>query len=1252
MNAAYVLDEELMYVEAGRSNAKPPSGVTSPRDHPEQDASHEQDPEALQFATDEGRRRATKMELCGLAFSGGGIRSATFNLGVLQALAELGFLKEVDYLSTVSGGGYIGSWLTAWIHRLGQPAPDAGAAGKQNGQVGEAPVVRVQSKLRASVSNGEPAIRFLREHSNYLTPRTGFFGADTWSAISTYLRNLTLNLAILGGILLAAILLPRLLLALFRTVGGWGELQSIGTSAGWLPPAAFDMVKRSSAADWIAVAWLLPALALAGINLRFLHQAGDEEALTYKLSRQSSVLLLIVLPTIAATFFIAISTWTNPDILHTETSRGVAWMNYITGVSGWWVGLWLILVLVWHVGASKRPGAAPAEAEARSAEAQPSSAGIALAAVGCAVVSGVLAAWLLGLIDSSGISATDAAIWMTFGVPVAIGIIILSAVVNLGLMGRLVSEEVREWWSRLGGWLLIFGLAWMGVCGISLFSPVFFDLARGLKIPAAAAWLATTAFGVLGGRSASLSGKEPNRLLEIGVSVAPYVFILGLLLALSAFADWALSWGFPDGGWMPTAGTLVACLVGSLVLSWRVDVNAFSLQPLYRNRLVRCYLGASHTPREPHPFTGFDPDDDIFLKDLAGSDRALRPYPLINVALNLVKGKDLAAQERKATSFTMAPLHCGFDKYYRRTTHYAQGGLMLGEAVATSGAAASPNMGYHSNPALAFLMTIFNVRLGMWLGNPKNKKRKIWAAAGPRVGLIALLSELFGNTSDDARFVYLSDGGHFDNLGIYELLRRRCRFIIACDASADPHVRFDDLGSVIRKCRTDFGVDITLDTTSLQLDPHSGRSNFHCAVAQIQYPGGTTATLLYLKASLTGREPVDVLNFAAGDRSFPHQSTADQWFGESQFESYRRLGYHCAHKVFEGVLWDEKARTSLEGIFTALRERWYPPTGIAAGTFARHAATLDCLNERIRANPQLSFLDAQIVPSWPEFMEGTTRQPVRQDGPLARFDGQPSSNGSAADVERWLPDDAEARRDGFYLCASVIQLMENVYTDLGLETHCDHPDNRGWMNLFRHWSWCSMLRVTWALTAATYGARFQTFCRERLALDIGIVAVEPTTFDKLNFVEQGLATTFGESTNGGLPVFSNVQLYSVKLRVKNPDARMKRDVSRVSREGIDFGVGFAVLDRQTLKYLRIQDHLRKMGLAREALRDLLKRKLVAQLSTGSAPRSEHEEIANEEGLRRIFDSVKVEIAAVDAGRVPDSAPPEKSHAVLSVPPEI
>jgi hypothetical protein len=403
-------------------------------------------------------------------------------------------------------------------------------------------------------------------------------------------------------------------------------------------------------------------------------------------------------------------------------------------------------------------------------------------------------------------------------------------------------------------------------------------------------------------------------------------------------------------------------------MAWRVDLNEFSMNLFYRNRLVRCYLGATHNDRDPNPFTGFDCGDDLYLEELRADSCYSGPFPIFNATLNLVSTRDLAWQERKAESFPMTPLRCGYDTWfervnlsrdfpagddrrpsrrddmdapddldefaYRKTECYAykDRGFLVGTVVSISGAALSPNMGFHSVPSLAMLMTFFNVRLGFWAGNPRNDDT--WQRPGPKVGLWRLLGELFGLTDDNAKYVYLSDGGHFENLGVYELVKRRTKFIIACDAGADPDYALGDLGSAIRKCREDIGVEIELVTGPVvpvddgkNCDKTKKHTKWHCVVGKIHYedvdPHAEPGTFVYVKASLTGDEPADVLNYQTCHKDFPHETTADQWFTESQFESYRRLGQHIVGSMFDGVAGGKLEQDyGVRGLFLGLEDKW------------------------------------------------------------------------------------------------------------------------------------------------------------------------------------------------------------------------------------------------------------------------------------------------------------------------------------------
>ena len=142
-----------------------------------------------------------------------------------------------------------------------------------------------------------------------------------------------------------------------------------------------------------------------------------------------------------------------------------------------------------------------------------------------------------------------------------------------------------------------------------------------------------------------------------------------------------------------------------------------------------------------------------------------------------------------------------------------RGDPTLGQAISVSGAAASPNMGYHTSPVMAFLLTLFNVRLGWWFPNPGRRRHR---HPSPRFSLRYLVAELFGGANDKSKFVMVSDGGHFENLAAYELVRRRCRVIIISDGECDPTLAFEGLGTLIRMCEVDFGYQITIDVNAIR----------------------------------------------------------------------------------------------------------------------------------------------------------------------------------------------------------------------------------------------------------------------------------------------------------------------------------------------------------------------------------------------------------------------------------------------------
>jgi hypothetical protein len=1026
---------------------------------------------------DDPLKQADKMGLVGLAFSGGGIRSATFNLGVLQGLARLKLLDRFDYLSTVSGGGYIGSWLAAWIYRAGG-------------------VKTVEEKLNPQEAK-EPCkkeaheIHFLRDYSNYLTPRLGLLSADTWAAISTYLRNVILNLGMLVAILGAALIAPRLLEQISQRITESAAIR------GW-PFHGWEL----------SLGLLVIGIIFIGRNLELVYRRpeGPPEFEEKQHAIQLAVLALLFVPAWLISCWIAFY----PKELQSAVgglARGI--FPNIERLGEWadkaewallgalaYFGLWVLgragghiwakietTIRLGLVTASKHTGEAinkgireAWEAPGKTAREGLKGVPLILSALGAGAIGGVLlhtATLVVEYCVDWGGGDPARALWLvvTLGPPVLVVVFKLTVTFHIGLMGRLFNTEVREWWARLGAWLFIYTLIWLVFFGIALYAPLLVGEVGNIGgAVLGSGWLLSIWGGLYAGRSPEAGKKGEKAWLKLIGMVAPYVFVLGLVLGLSLLVHAVLGGAtlpYHELGLLDHLRDLdrscdsafewfVGLLVFGLALSWRVDINEFSMHNFYRNRLVRCYLGASHVRRRrPHPFTGIDPKDDVALAELSGPDFA-GPYPIVNTTVNLTGGKHLAWQQRKGASFVFTPEYCGYEfpvkhlgettEGYRETPKYGNspkqeqttGGPLLGTAVAISGAAASPNMGYHSSAALAFLMTVFNVRLGWWAGNP-GKTNDSWKKSGPPLGLWYLLKELFGTADVESDFLYLSDGGHFENLGVYELVRRHCTLIVACDSEEDHKMQFGGLGNAIEKCRTDFGVDIEIDTEQLERDAETGYSQWHCVVGKIRYDrvcqGAPVGRLIYLKSSLTGDEPTDVQAYAARHAEFPHQTTADQWFGESQFESYRKLGFHVVDSAF-GALGDAAAlgQMSDEELAVKFRHRWYPPSRAIVESFARHTQTVGEIYQSLREDDDLKFMDAQVWPPW---------QKVMASG------AAPTQLGT----QLWLPASYKERRAGFYLCNRMIQLMENVYFDLNLEEEYEHPDNRGWMNWFRHWGW-------------------------------------------------------------------------------------------------------------------------------------------------------------------------------------------------------
>jgi len=1044
-------------------------------------------------------QRAAKSGLIGLCFSGGGIRSASFNLGVLQALAELDLLKYVDYLSSVSGGGYIHQWLAAWSTRCSFaevtqhliPLPDPGNPG----------------------THPEP-IRWLRRYSNYLTPQTGLLSADTWVAVATWLRNTLLNQVVLISGMLFLVLLPHLVV--------------------------FEkLVPRSAPTAAILIGLICALLLLASDavarNLSLLRGPGADEQNS---AGQGTVQCLIVLPLLLAAWLAALLM----RIISAVPFGVNLALVFLTGVV--LLGL-LALAIIFGGGAPlsflrSHQDSAHFETVAAFWRQRPMCIGhvkfvILIAAfLLVALLSAVSgAAWVVASM------VTLAHLWRYMGdfwwwravVVLLPPLILVGALITmlfvLGLLGRTFKDERREWVARLTGWMGLYLLGWILFFGSSLFGHTIVNwlLGRGpsdfptaqhtlAKYTALLTWLGGSLGGLLAGKNSKSTGATddtaPSKFtsIETLAIVGPYIFIVGLALIISWFAERLLT---SAGPW-EIFFSLVVPFVICVLFAWRVDVNEFSFHAFYRNRLARCYLGASNVNRQPNPFTGFDEDDtNIAVGDLLPVDEKNPgnsgkkegdikkgydgPFSIFCTALNLTFGEDLAWQERKAASFVFTPLYSGYDvgwtasrgdknlrfNGYVKTSSYAYPpeGIHIGTAAAISGAALSPNWGYHTNPATAFLLTIFNARLGWWLRNPrtltedgttlpipgndavrKDGKLEVmmemdkhpWPS--PHFSLFALINELLGQTNDTSNYVYLTDGGHFDNMGLYELVRRRCRYIVICDAEEDGDLQFGGIGMAIRKCRIDFGAEITLDLRPLAHIGDTQLSGTHCVTGTIRYPEDPhyTGTVVYIKSSLTGDEPSDIVNYKKEHPSFPHDTTLNQWFTESQFESYRRLGHHVAYSVFEPASPSRLPCGTFEGrskYFTNLRHIWCVPTPEMDRYGSALTERYDALLMQVRTDEKLpGFFDLLFVPGEGTWKHGRSKEHVDY---AVRFS------------------------------LELIEFMWTVFTELNLvlPEKRSHPSARGWCLMFKEWAKIDVVREGWLRYGLTFSQRFRTFVESR-----------------------------------------------------------------------------------------------------------------------------------------------------------------------------
>lgn len=825
------------------------------------DAKYPMDLRIAESAEVAARRRLNQIDPAaprvGFALSGGGIRSATFCLGLFQALARQQLIRRIDFISTVSGGGYFGSFLGAAFSRDGSSA----------------------EKVEAELANNHSwSVNWLRENGRFLSPNGA---GDNWQAAAVALR----NWCALHVVLLAAGFLLLGLAALLRAdLSAWSVTQSA-----WISLERFFWQNRIGGVLWLSP-WLILPVATAAL---LMVPAGTVYWLT-----QAGALMDLLRRTIGLVFR-SFRAMTDDEF----TSRVQSFLSRL-----FMVGLVVSVVL------------------------------LAFAAIDSLGQSAYLR-WSRDFSFPSLWTALAAGGGLVFGFGSKIAVYVER------FLGR------RRFRIPLTAVAFLLAVAW--------FTLIVFALS---VISCGFGWAWSNAS--TDGRFHPMTGSD--KLL--------------LVVAICFAASWIFSRSFGF-------------------------VNLSSIQQVYAARLSRAYLGASNPDRRHHKnfdMTDLIPGDEIALDHYAPHQHG-GPLHLINVTVNeTLSGKtQIERRDRKGLAMAVGPcglsvghdshalwaaepprpsklsrLHalwesrrrsitpvdCGTKRFHALCENKADGtsfrqrveALALGRWIAISGAAFTTGTGANTSFGLSLLLGLANVRLGYWWdsgihpgGRATTKPNAMELVSRVLSRLLpvqtCLLNEFFARFHGPARqHWYLSDGGHFENTGCYELIRRRVPFIVCSDAGQDADYQFADFANLVRKARTDFRAEIQIvrragdaatddpgvrfpmpklddlvhpalreiigvpedfasliDESGDSSPPRRCCSQRHALLARIHYTDTDEFSwLLLVKPSLMGDEAADVVQYQRTHPLFPQEPTTDQYFDEAQWESYRKLGEHIGTELF------------------------------------------------------------------------------------------------------------------------------------------------------------------------------------------------------------------------------------------------------------------------------------------------------------------------------------------------------------------
>ena len=797
----------------------------------------------------------------GVALSGGGIRSAIVSIGALQALAALNLLKDFDMISGVSGGGYAASALQWWWSERRRKEQTGKKSEEDNFGTGPANFpygTRHPNPQKAGIGQettlqGE-VLAFLRWHGSYLIPGDGI---TVTSGIAVVLRTLFLNLIVW---------LPLTVLA-FILINWAGYLScAIPVPALWPPLGNFIPLMECMDVPYAPERQLVSKILQAPLDFHP-HDLASALDLGPFFSCAIWLAYLIVAALAVIAVAMALLSHRSYDVQAPPTFRG--WLaksllfSLLCMISGW------LAFFVWWKHA-----------------------------------------------DSTSLLVTTFALFIGTVVysvwSISDGFAFFDGLQKLALNAAYV---YRRGFETCAGRLFVPTLAifLFGTIPIIPYYLHHVGAAKSLSVGLAAATTISGAVSALFGHYAGVQNVIPGLTARIIAAAAAAVFLY-LLFVLAYFIAVVFAAHLTDQ--VPVVAVLCS-IVLALAMCLFVNINNISLHRFYRDRLMEAFMPDKESVE--NETVGYARGADrIVLSDLASrtgksgaSDRV--PYLILSANAILVHDTDRKFSSRGGDSFLLSPLYIGSQATgWRLTDEYQKihGPLTLASAAATSGAAASARAAYvgkglSRDNLVSVVMTLLNTRLGMWVANPSYMRKKVPGYVNP-VLAYGLFGRLLGKGyRAESGFIELSDGGHFENLGLYELARRKTEIILVIDAEEDGRLSFPAFISAIARIRTDFGAVIELEadmgaeclSPDLTLKfPHgapcSAQPYFVC---RIRYENGPVGVIVYMKSALIKDLSMTALGYRSENADFPNQSTLNQFFEPPQFEAYRELGFQSVY---------------------------------------------------------------------------------------------------------------------------------------------------------------------------------------------------------------------------------------------------------------------------------------------------------------------------------------------------------------------